>query len=144
MVHDRFSQPGYNVYQCLESLLLKAANKEDYSVELNRVVVSIYGSDINEFNLQTQLQILGSTVKDEITNVFDMKEYFQHLQPAERELLSEVRTVLQLILVMPATNAASERSFSAMRSIKSYLIKINNDTREIEPYDGFTCTQGHD
>ena len=50
-----------------------------------------------------------------------MKEYFQHLQAAERELLSEVKTVLQLILVMPATNAASERSFSAMRRVKSYL-----------------------
>ena len=50
-----------------------------------------------------------------------MKEYFQHLQAAERELLSEVKTVLQLILLMPATNAASERSFSAMRRVKSYL-----------------------
>ena len=119
-IEDRFAQPGYKVYQDLESLLLKVANKANYSDELSRVV-SIYGSDINEANLQTQLQILGSTVKDKVSNVFDMKEYFQHLQAAERELLSEVKTVLQLILVMPATNAASERSFSAMRRVKSYL-----------------------
>ena len=51
-------QPGYKVYQDLESLLLKVANKANYSDELSRVV-SIYGSDINEANLQTQLQILG-------------------------------------------------------------------------------------
>ena len=119
-IEDRFAQPGYKVYQDLESLLLKVANKANYSDELSRVV-SIYGSYINEANLQTQLQILGSTVKDKVSNVFDMKEYFQHLQAAERELLSEVKTVLQLILVMPATNAASERSFSAMRRVKSYL-----------------------
>ena len=33
----------------------------------------------------------------------------------------EVCTLIKLILVMPATNAASERSFSAMRRVKSYL-----------------------
>ena len=57
-IEDRFAQPGYKVYQDLESLLLKVANKANYSDELSRVV-SIYGSDINEANLQTQLQILG-------------------------------------------------------------------------------------
>ena len=34
---------------------------------------------------------------------------------------SEVCMMVRLILVMPATNAANERSFSTMRRIKSYL-----------------------
>ena len=33
----------------------------------------------------------------------------------------EVSKLLRLLLVMPATNATSERSFSALRRIKSYL-----------------------
>ena len=44
-IKDRFDQPGYRVYHCLESLLLKASKEEDFSEELKQVV-SIYGSDI--------------------------------------------------------------------------------------------------
>ena len=36
-------------------------------------------------------------------------------------MLSQVKTLTQLILVMPATNALSERSFSALRRVKTYL-----------------------
>ena len=46
---------------------------------------------------------------------------FPSLSPAQKVLLAEVCTFIKLILVMPATNAASERSFSAMRRVKSYL-----------------------
>ena len=35
--------------------------------------------------------------------------------------MAEVCTVLKLILVMPASNATSERSFSALRHVKTYL-----------------------
>ena len=38
----------------------------------------------------------------------------------ERAMLSEVVKLVRLLLVMPATNAVSERSFSAMRRIKTY------------------------
>ena len=36
-------------------------------------------------------------------------------------MLSEVVKLVRLLLVMPAMNAVSERSFSAMRRIKTYL-----------------------
>ena len=35
--------------------------------------------------------------------------------------MSEVCTLFHIILVMPATNAVRERSFSALRRVKSYL-----------------------
>ncbi len=50
-----------------------------------------------------------------------MKQYFQSLSPAQSSLLAQVKRLLQLILVMPATNATSERSFSALRRVKTYL-----------------------
>ena len=43
------------------------------------------------------------------------------LSEAQRTLLSQVGRVLHLVLVMPATNATSERSFSALRRVKTYL-----------------------
>ena len=39
----------------------------------------------------------------------------------QKDLMSEVCMLLKLILVMPATNAVSERSFSALRRIKTFL-----------------------
>ena len=39
----------------------------------------------------------------------------------ERALLCKVCTILELILVLPSTNAVSERSFSAMCRVKTYL-----------------------
>ena len=53
-------------------------------------------------------------------DIFDIKDYFHSLSSAQRALLSQVSTVLQLILIMPATNATSERSFSALRRVKTY------------------------
>ena len=43
------------------------------------------------------------------------------MSPATRCLFSEIVTLVRLILVMPATNATSERTFSALRRVKTYL-----------------------
>ncbi len=40
---------------------------------------------------------------------------------AEKSLFSQVIKVARTLLVVPATNSISERSFSAMRRIKTYL-----------------------
>jgi len=40
---------------------------------------------------------------------------------AERNLVSELVKVIRTVLVAPATNSISERSFSAMRQVKTYL-----------------------
>jgi len=47
--------------------------------------------------------------------------FLQELSLPERTYFSEVVKVVQLILVLPATNAVSERSFSTMRRSKIYL-----------------------
>ena len=43
------------------------------------------------------------------------------LYPQVNEVCSQRCVFLQLILVLPATNATSEHSFSALRRVKSYL-----------------------
>ena len=44
-----------------------------------------------------------------------------NLSAAEKVAFFGVLAVMKLLLVMPATNATSERSFSALRRIKTYL-----------------------
>ena len=53
-------------------------------------------------------------------SVFNIREYLQNQSTAQLSLLSQVKHLMQLLLVMLATNASSERSFSALR-VKTYL-----------------------
>ena len=45
------------------------------------------------------------------------------------ELLDMVMKLTKIILTMPATNAISERSFSALRRMKTWLRSTMNQTR---------------
>ena len=40
---------------------------------------------------------------------------------AQKDLLDKVVNLMQLILVMPATDSTSERSFSVLRRVKTHL-----------------------
>ena len=126
-IEDRFDQPGYKVYHSVETLLLKACKLQEYESCLE-AVCNFYQDDFDKDVLRTQLQTFGvhfQQVQDESLgatyNIFDIKKYFLTLSPGKLSLLSNVKLLMQLILVMPATNACSERSFSALRRIKTYL-----------------------
>lgn len=60
--------------------------------------------------------------------VSDIVNYLK-LSAGHRTFHSEILTLCQLLLVMPASNASSERSFSVMRRIKSYLRNSMNQSR---------------
>ena len=114
------------MYRNLEQLLLLAARGQEFKEEFD-IVTNFYGSDFNAFALKTQLDSLHSLFKDETDiSLMDIVKVFQDLKssPDQRwklEYYSEVGTLVKLILVLPATNAVSERSFSAMKRIKTYL-----------------------
>ena len=119
-IADRFDQPGYRTYLCLQELMLKAVKKEEFSNELT-TVCHLYGSDLHAANLKMQLEMLSDHISGNNIDIFDVKKYLQDLAPAVKALFSEVVLLMKLILVLPATNATSERSFSAMRRVKSHL-----------------------
>jgi len=54
-------------------------------------------------------------------SIVDVFSYVQGLSAAKRALMSEVVKVVELLLVAPAANATSERSFSILRLINQYL-----------------------
>ena len=122
-ITGRFDQIGYKVYKNLQDLLINAIKNEPYEDELS-FVKNFYGDDIDPFQLKPHLQILATNFPNESVpslTIFDIKDYILSLSLRERALLSEVCTILELILVLPSTNAVSERSFSAMRRVKTYL-----------------------
>ena len=118
-IKDRFDQPGYEIYRNLEELLLKSANRKDYSTELKEVVKQ-YKNDFDELELTTQLQIFGDNFESLVT-LKEAISFLKSLSAGQKMFFKQVCRLAKLIIVMPSTNAASERSFSAMKRVKSYL-----------------------
>ncbi len=131
-IRDRFNQPGYVTLKNLENLLIKAANGKEYSEEL-AFVIDCY-SDVTESSLSAQLQNLTTAFASspEKPTLRTIKEYIISLSPAQQVSVSEICILLKLIMVIPATNAISERSASTLRRVKTYLrttmsqLRLNN------------------
>ena len=105
---------------------MKSCKGEEFEGILNEVC-SFYKDDFDRDLLCTQLQTFHVHYRKEhvgdvsTTTIFDLKKYFSSLSSGQTDLMSQVSRLMQLVLVMPATNATSERSFSALRRVKSYL-----------------------
>ena len=59
----------------------------------------------------------------------DLVTFLQSLDSSRRKLLSEISILGKLLLVMAATNAVSERSFSDLKQVKTYLHSTTGDSR---------------
>ena len=118
----RFNSEGHKRVMSLENLLFKSAKGEDYQKEFKEVIEK-YESDLDKHLLGTQLLTFSAKCKNELTEakivLHDIVELMR--KNGSSALLSEVSTVLKLILVLPATNAECERCFSALKRIKTYL-----------------------
>ena len=122
-IADRFNQPGHRVYSEVEQLLLKACEQEYLDSEL-KSVCSFYKDDFDPPLLCSQLHSFGVDFNKEgaqNVTIFDIQDYFVSFFCAQRVLLSQVSRILQLLIIMPVTNATSERSFNVLRRVKSYL-----------------------
>ena len=121
-IKDRFDQPGYRTYVLLETLLIKAAKGDDY-MEEHEVICQLYRRDVDAAKPKAQLPILSThfTAQEAPPVTFSAILSFLKNMGNAKVLLSEIVTIVRLILVMPATNATSERSFSALRRVKTYL-----------------------
>ena len=119
---------------------MKAAKQEEFEGDLQNVC-SFYKEDLEKAVLNAQLKTFGVHVqqqqhrhsknkrKNSSVTIFDIKSYFESISPSQIILLSQVKRVMQLILVMPATNASSERSFSALIRVNNYLRSTMNQDR---------------
>lgn len=55
--------------------------------------------------------------------------FLRNLSESQRTFFKQVCWVARLILVMPSTNVASERSFSTMKRLKTYLQSTMGQSR---------------
>ena len=79
---------------------------------------------IKKDSLKVQLETVRTYFeRQELNNIKfnDIVDYLHMLEAPMWEIYSEDVTLVYLLLVIPATNATSERTFSALRRIKTYL-----------------------
>ena len=103
---------------------MKACKGETYNAELE-YVYDFYKEDLPRTQLEAQLPLLKALCDSEgiscnIT-IHDGVRILGGLSSAERVAFSSIWTIMKLLLVMHATNATLERSFSALRRVKTYL-----------------------
>ena len=89
----------------------------------------LYNDDVNISVLTAQMEILQVLLKDGDYFCFDdITVKIKELPNPEWEMIKEVITLCKLILVNPATSAASERSFSTARGLKTCLhLRMNQE-----------------
>ena len=81
---------------------------------------------MNEYLLKTQLSLFPQVVSNlnyevEMINIRDIIAVFHCLTVAKQQFPSEVVKLGKILIVASATNAISERSFSALKRVKGYL-----------------------
>ena len=97
--------------------------------------MAVYGvTDLQQNKLEAKLSLLPEVVQamgyeTSRFDIADQLDFFQSLGNARKLLLSEVCTLGKPMLVMPATNAVSERSFSALMRVKTYLRSTTGEGR---------------
>ena len=95
-------------------------------------MLAIYKNDLSRLELEAQLPLLKPLCKDlceELAGNFSVHDavgILSKLSAAERTAFSGVWIALKLLLVLPATNATSEWSFSALRRVKTYMRSTMN------------------
>ena len=106
-------------------------------------IVSFYGYDFTASQLKVQLELFhtlfaekvkGQEINISSTTIYDIIECIKTVSLAQNLCrISEVITLVKLLLVMPASNTTSERSFSAFTELR--LTLDQHDPVEIEQFD---------
>ena len=97
--------------------------------------MKFYGDDFNESELKIHLELFGAMdieCHGDSLTFSDIHKHMMSLSSAQLSLISQVVLLVKHVLLMPATNAVSERSASSLRRIKTYLrstmtqVRLNN------------------
>ena len=127
-INRRFDQRDFCVASDLEKMIIDAANGNVNTIP--ETVRSMYEKDLDMSRLFTHLNMLPDIVKQynhssavslrKITTVQTVCSLMNEV-PGAKSLCSELHRALQILLTIPVTTATSERTFSVMRRLKTYL-----------------------
>ena len=116
-IECRFESSSFTFYAKVESILEGAAVGKDIPTEDVKEIIQHFKEDLVESDLLTELKMLKNVYCEKS---FTYKEFKEKMALC-RSIFPQTCRLLQLLLVMPATSATAERSFSSLRHVKTYL-----------------------
>ncbi|KAF3849575.1 hypothetical protein F7725_019294, partial [Dissostichus mawsoni] len=120
----RFDQDGMKIAALRENVLIEAANSrgQQQTLELESLHLPQLISDVDRYRLDLQLKMLGDAIGDSPCHtVQDIATRVAKLHPQARGIFQDVEKLIKLCLCMPISVASSERSFSTLRRLKTWL-----------------------
>ena len=120
-IKDRFDQASFQLFENAEQFLVKAAMKQSYIDEINKVIHQFKG-DIDASAIPAEINIYQTIFED--VQVINFQEIVKHLQTIlhlELSLMPNFLILVRLLLVSGATSATLKMSFSLARRLKSWL-----------------------
>ena len=128
-ISSRFAQSSFDVYTRTESVLLNTFCESgdlispdyfDHDIGFN-MVADHFSGDIDKNRLKVQLSMLASSLskKDADVTIDDVVAQVRGLGKA-KIMFTEICKLLRLLLTIPVASATAERSFSALRRLKTY------------------------
>ena len=133
-LEHRFQNQHIPSVLAIEQMLLKAANGSSYQNELSAVEVSCYKNDIDWADLSRHLPLLQDVVKKSnpiLQNMTSIHSICEALNSNNvyKDMLPSVHSLLRLYMTIPITSATSERTFSALRRLLTYLRSTMTEKR---------------
>ena len=117
-------QRHFDIVRNIQAVLMDSANGK--AATLTNEFVSLYTKDIDKEKLNLQLKLLPDAVSlngipiRQVTRIQTLCD-ISNTQSCLKTLLSEVHKFLKIYLTIPVTTTSSERNFSALEPIKTYL-----------------------
>ena len=123
--NDRFKQPALKLYQTIEETLMNAVRGREFAEGLN-FFGNHFGSDLDLGALTRQLHSLQDLFSEQqrlscrsvsavLSRILDLGSSLANA------CFQQVLIVIKLYQLLPVTSASAERSFSALRRLKTYL-----------------------
>ena len=130
-ISAQFDQKTMLLLKEIETLIIKASNcVHNTEIAIPESILKLYSKDIDMEKAEVQLRMLPDLVKAfkqseglhmlTITNIRSIADILNKV-PLAKDIYSEIDKHLRLYLTVPVTTCTAERSFSALRRVKTYL-----------------------
>ena len=135
----RFDQKFLALPKAVEKLLLDSSQDSDETaISIPDIIVNAYSRDIDIAKLKRQLPMLPDLIKSyksaqglaklHVTSMRTLADILLAV-PLAKEMFSELDKLLRIYFTIPITTATSERSFSVLRRVKTYLRSTMSEAR---------------
>ena len=127
-IKARFDETDWVVYKNIQDVFLNSLKGEPFEDFLD-VVMDTFCDDLNREELEAQLITLKFYPDEPIIDAKELVKFLQGLIAGQRRLMPQVVILAKLLLVIPATNAVSERCFSTLKRVETYLRAATKEAR---------------